>query len=244
MKIDQLGCSELLDIWGALLFFYGTWLTFTPVVMQVPPFSRVAVSLVQRRLHPAPREDQWRSRCIHVLGRIAGRRVLLHKMDGKMLEIGKIEAIQPDHGTRAVFAMVVPVPRRRQDYIASLHEDPPAMHRSKSALAFDDEPHCKGYMPVGLCSLVGHDELQPCIQGVGGERSIYFFFKKKTKCVRVSKIFQISPRFGRVTSAEDGAASIPRDGFTSMSTRRSAWCSGTSSPASRRLGRILEYLHK
>lgn len=93
-------------------------------------------------------------------------------MYGEMLEVGEIEAIKPDHGPRAVFAVVVPVPRRREDHVAPLHLDSSAVDGCEPALPLDDEPHRESDMPVGLGSLIGHHELQPCVQGVGRERCI------------------------------------------------------------------------
>lgn len=66
----------------------------------------------------------------------------------------------------------MPIPGGRQDHVAPLHLDPLPLHRCKTSLAFDDEPHRKGYMSVGLCSLIGHHELQASVQGIGCEGRI------------------------------------------------------------------------
>lgn len=155
---------------------------------------------------------------------------MLNEVHWKMLEVGEVKTIQPDHRTGAIFAVVMPVPSWRQDHITSLHPDPPTLHRRETPLAFDDEPHCKCYMSVGLCSLVGHHELQPCVQGVRCKGRICHSVRNGSEVTNAS-------------SREESKYS-PRDGFTSISTLRSAWCSGTSLPASSKLGRMSAYLHR
>lgn len=88
---------------------------------------------------------------------------MFHEMDGEVLKVGEIKAVQPDHGTRPVLAVVVPVPGRCEDHVAPLHADAPALYGRKPTLALDDEPHSKGDMSVGLGRLVGHYQLQPAV---------------------------------------------------------------------------------
>ena len=136
---------------------------------------------------------------------------MLDKVNWKVGEIWQIKAIEPDHGAGTIFAVIVPVPRGREDDISSLHLDALAMDSSESPLALNNESHCKGRVAMSLSGLIGHDELEPGIDGVGGERGI---FSTRLVCQRMSKKPSAPATDIRVVS--------PRDGFTSMSTRLSA----------------------
>lgn len=103
-------------------------------------------------------------------------------MHGKVLEVGQVEPVEPDHGARAVLAVVVPVPGRREDHVAALHADAPAVHGGEAALALDDEAHGEGDVPVGAGRLVGHDELEACVEGVGREGGIFLVGAHKSGC--------------------------------------------------------------
>lgn len=85
---------------------------------------------------------------------------MLDEVDGKMKKVRQIQTVQPDHGTGSVFAMVMPVPRRREDDIALLHLDALAVDGGESALAFDDEAHGERDVAMGGCGFVGHDKLE------------------------------------------------------------------------------------
>lgn len=55
--------------------------------------------------------------------------------------------------------MVVPVPGGGQDDIASGHLNALAVDGREAALAFDDEAHGEGRVPVRPGCLIGHHEL-------------------------------------------------------------------------------------
>ena len=83
-----------------------------------------------------------------------------------MLETGKIQAIEPDHGARSVFAVVVVMPGWGKDDVALFHVDPLTVHGGKAAAAFDNEAHGECGVSVGWGDLVGHDELEPGVESV------------------------------------------------------------------------------
>lgn len=80
-------------------------------------------------------------------------------MHWEMLEIREVEAIQPNHRAVAVFAVVMPVPGWGENYVSTLHFDPPTMHCGKPTLALDNKSHGKSDMSVSLCRLIWHYEL-------------------------------------------------------------------------------------
>lgn len=98
---------------------------------------------------------------------------MLDEVHGELGEVGQVEPVEPDHGAFAVLAVVVPVPCRRQDDVATLHGDALAMHGRESPAAFDDEAHGEGGVPVRGGGFIGHDQLQARVEGVGCERGFW-----------------------------------------------------------------------
>jgi hypothetical protein len=88
---------------------------------------------------------------------------MLHKVNWEVPKVWKIQPVQPNHGARAILPMVVVVPCWRDYHVALLHLNAPTVHRSKPAVAFDDEAHCESRVPVGGGSLIRHHELKACI---------------------------------------------------------------------------------
>ena len=88
-------------------------------------------------------------------------------MHGKMPEIRQVQAIKPDHGTGAIFTMIVPVHGGREDHVSAVHFDTSAMDSSEAAIAFDDEAHSEGRVSMGGGRLVRHYELEASIDSVG-----------------------------------------------------------------------------
>jgi hypothetical protein len=120
-----------------------------------------------------PWENDGRLGGVDVLGGIPRGRVVLDEVDGEVSEVGEVEAIEPDHWARPVLAMVVPVPCRREDDIASVHLYAATVHGGEAAVALDDESHGERRVPVGRRRLIGHDELKSGVDGVCREGGIY-----------------------------------------------------------------------
>lgn len=91
---------------------------------------------------------------------------MLYEVNWEVPKVWKIQPVQPDHGAGAILAMVVVVPCWRQDHITLLHLDTLTMHGSKPAVAFDDEAHCEGRVPMGGGGLIRHHELKARIERV------------------------------------------------------------------------------
>lgn len=141
---------------------------------------------------------------------------MLDKMDREVSEGGQIQAVQPDHWAAAILAMIMVVPSRRQDYIPLLHADASAMHRRKAPVALDDIAHRKCGVPVRWGGLIRHDKLQAGVECIGGVRGIY------------SIGWGVSlAGLERTTSLTNCKGDIPRAGFTSIRTLRSACFSVT-----------------
>jgi len=70
-----------------------------------------------------------------------------------------VEAVQPNDGGRAVVAVVVPGPARRDDKIAGTHGDTLAVDRGVSALALHHEAQGVGRVAVRGRDLAGQDRL-------------------------------------------------------------------------------------
>ena len=64
----------------------------------------------------------------------------------------------------------MPVPCRSEDYVAPVHLDTAPVHGCEASVAFDDEAHGEGSVPMRGGGLVWHDELEACVDGVGCER--------------------------------------------------------------------------
>lgn len=150
----------------------GSPLTWTAVFLQIVLGSPVSRDGIESLLHLRPREDDGGLIGVDVGGGIAGILIVLDEVDGEVSEVGQVEAVEPNHGPRAVLAVVVPVPGRRQDHVASLHRDAFAVYRCEAALALDDEPHGERCVSMCLCCFVGHHQLQSGVQCVGGEGSV------------------------------------------------------------------------
>ena len=72
--------------------------------------------------------------------------------------------------------MVMPIPCRRKDHIASVHSDATAVDCREPTVSFNDEPHGECRMAMGRGRLIRHNELQPGIQSVRCERGIWSWF--------------------------------------------------------------------
>lgn len=213
-------------------------LTWTAVFLEIVLGGPVSRDGIKSLLHLRPREDDGGLVGVDVGGGIAGILIMLDKVDGEVSEVGQVEAVEPDHGTGAVLAVVVPVPGRRQDHVASLHGDAFAVHRGEAALALDDEPHGEGGVSMCLGRFVGHHQLQSGVECVGGEGSVCV---EGAGCELVECMCWVGDG-----EEENGLEQCwvgdlikdsPRAGLTSIKTRRSAWASVMISPALRRLGR-------
>jgi len=152
---------------------------------------------------------------------------MLHEVDGEMAEVRQIESVEPDHGAGAVLAVVVPVHGRCEDHVAAAHLDAAAVDGREAPFALDDEAHGERDVSVRGGGLVGHDELETGVDGVGGvgrgcesgER--HHVGKKLSKGSRLGERVQLH-----------------RAGLTSISTLLSACFSVIISPALRRCGLI------
>jgi hypothetical protein len=82
---------------------------------------------------------------------------MLYEMHGEVPEIWQVQSIQPYHRPRAVFPMIVVIPGRCEDHVASLHLNAAAVHGREAPLAFDDEAHRKRRVSVCAGYLVWHD---------------------------------------------------------------------------------------
>jgi hypothetical protein len=98
------------------------------------------------------------------------------------------------------------------------------MYGREAPVALDYESHGEGGVAVGRGGFVGHDELEAGVDGVGCERGFWWV---------------LSAIFAAYVWISGGG--IPRAGFTSIRTRRSACFSVMSSPARSRWGRIWLY---
>lgn len=96
------------------------------------------------------------------------------------------------------------------------------MNCCESAIAFNDEAAGERSMTMSRGCFIGHDQLETGINGIGSVGSVYL-------------------DVSWVTTAGGWQISVPRAGFTSIRTRRSACFSVMSSPARNKLGRILSY---
>lgn len=85
--------------------------------------------------------------------------IVFDEMHRKEPKHRQIQLVQPDHGPGPVLAVVVPVPAWRQDHVAPLHGDAPAVHGRETSAAFDDEAHGEGGVSVRRGYFVGHHEL-------------------------------------------------------------------------------------
>lgn len=117
----------------------------------------ISVSCIQSSLHLRPGKDDGRVRGIDVYGRIPRLREVLDEMHWKVCEIWQIQGIEPDHWARSILPMVMPIPRRRQDEIPTLHVDSAALHCGETALTLYDEATGEGCVTMCRSSLVGHD---------------------------------------------------------------------------------------
>lgn len=98
---------------------------------------------------------------------------MLDKMSWEVSKVWQVKTVQSDHGPRAILAVVVPIPRRGEDDVCSLHLDALTTDCRETSLALNDESHGKYRVAVSLGRLVGHDELQHGIHRVCGEGGIF-----------------------------------------------------------------------
>ena len=119
---------------------------------------------------------------------------MLNEMYGKVLEVGQVESIEPDHWFGTLQSVIVPVPGRSQDHVASLHRDAFPVDGSKAALAFDDKPHGEGSVAMRGGCLVGHDKLKAGVESVGSVWSIY----RISSVPLVNGLMWWSPTSGRI----------------------------------------------
>jgi hypothetical protein len=151
-----------------------TWHTWSSIFFEIILARPLPFLGIQLPLHDLPRKHNRTIIRIHILGRVPWLLEMLDEMDGEVLKIWQVEAVEPDHGAGAVLAVVVPVPGRREDYVAALHGDALAMDGGEAALAFDYEAHSEGDVAVGAGDFVGHDELEAGIEGVCCEGCIFY----------------------------------------------------------------------
>jgi fermentation-respiration switch protein FrsA (DUF1100 family) len=104
---------------------------------------------------------------------------VLDKVHREVDKAGQVEAVKPDNGpgvaallVGTLFAVVVPVPGRRDDDVARPHGHPPPVHRREAALALDDETAGKGRVPVRGRRLARLHQLQTGVQRVGCVRRL------------------------------------------------------------------------
>lgn len=65
-------------------------------------------------------------------------------------------------------SMIMPIPNRRKNDIASFHSHTLPMDSRKPSFTLDDETHGECNVTVGWCCLVWHDELETTVDRVGG----------------------------------------------------------------------------
>ncbi|KAF2801518.1 uncharacterized protein BDZ99DRAFT_469523 [Mytilinidion resinicola] len=98
-------------------------------------------------------------------------------MNREVYKAWEIKAIQPNHRSGAIFAVIVPVPGRGQDNVAALHLDASIMHSSEATITLDDKVTGKGSVAMSWRGLVGHNQLKPSVNGISRVRRL---------CIRVS----------------------------------------------------------
>jgi hypothetical protein len=148
-------------------------LTWPAVLLEIVFTRPIACFSIQFCFHDLPGKHDGAFIGVDVLGRISGLVEMLDEVDRKVLEVGEVKPVKPDHGTRAVLAVVVPVPGGSQDHVASLHGDSFSMDGREAALTFNDEAHGEGDVPVSASGLVGHDKLEPGVEGICREGGIF-----------------------------------------------------------------------
>lgn len=72
----------------------------------------------------------------------------------------------------ATVSVVMPIPDRSEDYVASPHRDPFAVDGGEPAFTFNDETHGESDVSMGWSGFMGHNELQTTVDGVGGVRGL------------------------------------------------------------------------
>lgn len=72
----------------------------------------------------------------------------------------------------SAISMVMPVPNRSKNHVASPHRHSLAMDGSEPTLSLNDEAHSEGDMSVGRCGFIGHNELQAAVDGIGRVRCL------------------------------------------------------------------------
>lgn len=77
----------------------------------------------------------------------------------------QIQSIQPDHRSIALVAMIVPMPRRRDNNITTLKCHLLALY-SRKTLAINDEARCKGDVSVCNSSFTRVDNLKAAVDGI------------------------------------------------------------------------------
>ena len=158
-----------------LITVAGIRLPVTGQSRQSLPRPRIRVAEHRRRLTlrlPVHR---------HHVGTVAGEAVpgrSGHRLAfrvGRLREAGveqpdhrDIQSVQPHHRMVGFIPVVVPGPARGDDEVAGFHDRPLALDRGVGAAPLDDEPQCRGRVPVGRRDLPRHDQLQAGEQGVGG----------------------------------------------------------------------------
>ncbi|KAK4674558.1 hypothetical protein QC763_0025540 [Podospora pseudopauciseta] len=108
---------------------------------------------------------------VAVVGQLTGISsllVVLGKVHREEAVHGQVQPVQPHHRPITFTAVVMPVPRRGENDISTLHHQLLPLHRGKTARSLDDEPQGKGHVPVSRGGFSWQDELKTGVDGVGG----------------------------------------------------------------------------
>lgn len=105
---------------------------------------------------------------VYLLARVSLLLVRLCEIYRRVFEQREVEPIKPNYWVLSFITVIMPMPRWRQNNIATLHGHFLAFHCGEAVFAFYDEAQREGNMPVCRGCFVWKYQLKPTINGIGG----------------------------------------------------------------------------
>jgi|SRR5277367_3060059 len=105
---------------------------------------------------------------VHLPARVTLFLIWLREIYRSVFEQREIQPIKPDYWILAFITMVMPMPRRCQDDITTLHGHFLAFHCCETLFALYDEAQSEGNMSMCRSCLIWKYQLKSTIDGIGG----------------------------------------------------------------------------
>ena len=127
---------------------------------------------VPHRHHVVPKARE--AHAFRTRRRLRRNVVILGKSCVKKSHRRNVQPVKPHHRLRhafnAVIAVIMPVPRRRNDEVSGMHRGALAADRRVRTLAIDDEAQRRLHVAMRRRDLAGQDQLQTRVQRLGDRR--------------------------------------------------------------------------